>query len=440
MTHDDHHDDRSDDRPSSRISGFYDLDLDERLEALRERGFLDEHTLEHLQSEREGLGFETADQMIENAIGTLELPLGLGLNFRINGRDYAVPMAIEEPSVVAAVSHSAKTVRQSGGFEASCDDSLMIGQIQILDCPDLEQSRDAILNARDRILAAADECHPDIVEHGGGARDLEVRILGREGDDPMLVVHLLIDVQDAMGANIVNTMAEGVAPLIEELTDGRVSLRILSNLADRRLVHASCRIAIEDLAWKDFSGREVAEGIAEASDFAELDPYRAATHNKGVMNGMSAVCIATGNDWRALEAGAHAYCCRDGQYRPMATWSLEDDTHLVGRLTAPMQIGTVGGPTRVHDTVQVNHEILDVSGADELGEVIGAVGLAQNLGALKALATEGIQQGHMALHARSVAAAAGAEPDEIDTLVDRLVASGDIDLQTANALLDEMRT
>lgn len=433
-------DNSPDDRPSSRISGFYNLGLDERLHVLRERGFLDSDDVDHLQSDDEGLGRETADQMIENAIGTFELPLGLGLNFRINGRDYAVPMAIEEPSVLAAVSHSAKTVRQSGGFEANCDDSLMIGQIQVPDCPEPERARDALLDARERLLAAADECHPDIVELGGGARDLEVRLLGREEDSPMLVVHLLIDVCDAMGANIVNTMAEGVAPLVEDITDGEVSLRILSNLADRRLAHAQCRIPIDELAWKDFSGRDVAEGIADASEFAELDPYRAATHNKGVMNGMSAVCIATGNDWRALEAGAHAFCCRDGQYRPMATWSVEDDTHLVGRITTPMQIGTVGGPSRVHSTVQVNHDVLDVSGADELGEVISAVGLAQNLGALKALATEGIQQGHMALHARSVAAAAGAEADELDELVDRLVETGDIDLEAARDLLEEMRS
>lgn len=424
---------------NSRIPGFYDLDRDERLDVLHRRGFLDEETVDHLRSERSGLSFETADQMVENAIGVFELPLGLGLNFKVNGRDYVVPMAIEEPSVLAAVSHAAKIVRGSGGFESNCEESLMIGQVQVVGCSDPETARDAVLDARKRLVARANEHHPKMVDRGGGAKDLEVRTLEPDGGEPMLVVHLIVDVCDAMGANLVNSMSEEIAPAVEQLTGGEVSLRILSNLADRRLVHTQCRIDVSDLDWKEFDGADVARGIQEASEFAELDPYRAATHNKGIMNGMGAVCIATGNDWRALEAGAHAYCCQGGRYRPMATWRKENG-QLVGQLTVPVQLGTVGGPTGLHPTVEVAHQILDVSGARELGEVVGAVGLAQNLGALKALATEGIQRGHMSLHARSVAATAGAEGDELDELVDRLLETGEIKVRKARELLDEMRS
>lgn len=440
MTDDDHFHNPTEGERNSRISGFYRLDRDERLQILRDRGFLDDEGLEHLQSQGAGLDFETADTMIENAIGTFELPLGLGLNFTVNGRDFVVPMAIEEPSVVAAVSHSAKIVRQAGGFDATCENSLMIGQIQVLDCPDPEEARQQLVGARSALLSRANELHPKMVDRGGGAQDLEVRVLERHDGSEMLVVHLLVDVCDAMGANLVNSMAEGIAPEVEELTGGTVSLRILSNLADRRLVHAECSIPLERLDWKDFDGREVAEGIQNASEFAELDPYRAATHNKGIMNGMGAVCIATGNDWRALEAGAHAYSCQNGQYRPMATWHIDEESRLVGQLTVPVQLGTVGGPTQLHPTVKVAHRMLDVSGATELGEVIGAVGLAQNLGALKALATEGIQRGHMALHARSVAATAGARADEIDEVVDRLVEGDDeVKVRRAKEILAELR-
>lgn len=425
---------------NSRIPGFYDLDRNERLNVLCERGFLGEESAEKLRSGNGVLEYETADKMIENTIGVFELPLGLGLNFRVNDRDYVVPMAIEEPSVLAAVSHAAKIARASGGFESNCEASYMIGQVQVVDCPDPEEGRTALLEARNTLLARANELHPKMVERGGGAEDVEVRMLEREGEGAMLVVHLIVDVCDAMGANLVNSMAEGIAPAVEELTKGEVTLRILSNLADRRLVHTQCRIPLSDLSWKDFPGEEVARGIQEASEFAELDPYRAATHNKGIMNGMGGVCIATGNDWRALEAGAHAYCCQGGRYRPMSTWEVADGTHLVGRLTAPVQLGTVGGPTRLHPTVEIAHEILDIDGAAELGEVVGAVGLAQNLGALKALATEGIQRGHMSLHARSVAATAGASGEEIDELVDRLLESGEINVRTARDLLADMRS
>ncbi len=426
-------------KPDSRISGFYKKTLEERLQTLRERGVLTDQDVQLLASHRGGLPLSTADKMVENLVGIMDLPLGMGLNFLINGTDYMVPMAIEEPSVVAAVSHIAKLTRTSGGFETFYEANVMIGQVQVVGCPDLDAAKAAVLEHKQELIDRANAFEPNMVQRGGGARDLEVRVLDNGRYQKMLVVHLLIDCCDAMGANLVNTMAEGIASRVEELTGGQVFLRILSNLADRRLVKARCRIPFEDLAWKDFSGEDVARGIELASQFAELDPYRAATHNKGIMNGMGAVCIATGNDWRALEAGAHAYCCRDGQYRPMATWWIEEDAYLVGELCVPMQIGVVGGPIKLHPTVQLVHRILGVESASELAQVIGAVGLAQNMAAVKALATTGIQRGHMSLHARSVAATAGATQDELDELVDRLIADGEIKIARAEELLAMMR-
>ncbi len=425
-------------RPSSRISGFYRMDLDERLDCLVERGVLQPADARLLRGPRGGLSRQTANKMVENCIGVLELPLGLGLNFTINGHDYVVPMAVEEPSVIAAVSHCAKIVRQSGGFDSHCESNVMIGQVQVVGCEDFEAARDAVLDARHELVALANSFEPNMLERGGGATDVEVRILDDGAYRKMLVVHLHIDAVDAMGANLVNTMAEGIAPRVEELTGGKVFLRILSNLADKRLVRSRCKIPFEHLAWKGYTGRQVAEGIAHASEFAETDPYRATTHNKGIMNGISSVCIATGNDWRAVEAGAHAYCCRDGQYRPMAVWYIEDDC-LVGELEVPMQVGTVGGPIKLHPTVQLAHRILRIDGARELAQVMGAVGLAQNLGALKALATEGIQRGHMSLHARSVAATAGATSDEMSAVVERLIESGEIKVSKARAILADLR-
>jgi hydroxymethylglutaryl-CoA reductase len=428
----------AEERPCSRISGFYRMSLDARLDCLVEKGIIEADDADLLRDRRLGLERETANKMVENCIGLLELPLGLGLNFSINGRDYVVPMAVEEPSVIAAVSHCARLVRKSGGFDSRCDSNVMIGQVQVLGCEDFEAAREAILEARPELLEIANSFEPNMVARGGGARDLEVRLLDQGEYSKMLVVHLHIDAVDAMGANLVNTMAEGIAPRIEELSGGKVFLRILSNLADKRLVRSRCRIPFEHLEWRGYSGREVAEGIAHASQFAESDPYRATTHNKGVMNGISSVCIATGNDWRAVEAGAHAYCCRDGQYRPMAVWYV-DGEHLVGELEVPMQVGTVGGPIKLHPTVQLAHRILRIDGARELAEVMGAVGLAQNLGALKALSTEGIQRGHMSLHARSVAATAGATADEMQAVVDALIACGEVKVSRAYEILEELR-
>jgi hydroxymethylglutaryl-CoA reductase len=422
---------------SSRIPGFYKMSVRERHEALVERGFLTAADVAPLESAG-ALGLERADQMIENMIGVLGMPLGVGLNFTINGRDYVVPMAIEEPSVLAAVSHVAKIARASGGFTAGCDSDLMIGQIQVVGVTDVEAARAAVLEARAELLAMANALHPKMQERGGGAKDIEVRVVDEGGYSRMVVVHLLIDCRDAMGANLINTMAEGIAPRVEELTGGKVFLRILSNLADRRLAYARCEIPLEDLAWKGYTGREVAEGIQLASEFAEADPYRATTHNKGVMNGISAVCIATGNDWRAIEAGAHAHCARDGRYRPMATWRVAGD-RLVGEIEVALQVGIVGGPIRLHPTVQIAHRILDVDSARELAGVMAAVGLAQNMAAVKALATVGIQKGHMSLHARSVAATAGAGPDEVEEVVARMIDEDDVKVHRAEALLREIR-
>lgn len=426
-------------RPTSRISGFYRMSMDQRLECLLEHGIIDADDVRVLRERDGGLDHETANKMVENCVGTFELPLGLGLNFMINGNDYVVPMAVEEPSVIAAVSHCAKIVRQSGGFESECTSNVMIGQVQVVGCSDFEAAKNAILAHRSELVELANSFEPNMVARGGGAKDIEVRLLDGGDYRKMLVVHLLIDAVDAMGANLINTMAEGIAPRVEELTGGEVFLRILSNLADKRLVRSRCEIPFSELAWKGYGGREVAEGIAYASQFAETDPYRATTHNKGIMNGISSVCIATGNDWRAVEAGCHAYCCRDGQYRPMAVWYIEDEC-LVGELEVPMQVGTVGGPIRLHPTVQLAHRVLRVDTAAELAEVIGAVGLAQNLGALKALATEGIQRGHMSLHARSVAATAGATSDEMGQLVERLIDCGEIKVSRAEELLAELRS
>ena len=420
----------------SRIVGFHKLEVAERRDRIAEAVGLEGEELEALRGQG-SLPIELANHMIENAIGTFALPLGLGLNVTVNGRDHLVPMAIEEPSVLAAVSSAAKIVRQAGGFEADADPALVAAQIQLTGIPDPEGARAAVLEASERILALADSFHPALVARGGGAREVEVRLLpapeGPEGE-PVFVVHVVVDTREAMGANLVNTVAEGVGPLLETLTGGRAVLRILSNLADRRRARAVCRVPVELLADGTFTGARVAEGIVAASRFAEADPYRAATHNKGIMNGVDAVAIATGQDWRALEAGAHAYACRDGQYRPLSTWRVEDGA-LVGRIEMPMCVGTVGGPIRVHPGVQAALKILRVKDARELASVIVSVGLAQNLAAVRALGSVGIQRGHMALHARSVAVTAGARGDWVEKLAALLVESGQVKVEKARELL-----
>lgn len=416
---------------SSRIPGFYRLDVDARHGKLREQFGLSEEELRILRDGGQ-LDVGRADKMVENCVGVFGLPIGLGLNFLVNGRDYAVPMVVEEPSVVAAVSNMARTVRQAGGFTADADDSVMIGQVQVLDVPDPEGAVARLEEARLAIIDKANAVHPNMKRRGGGARDIEIRRFGEPY--PMLVVHILADCGEAMGANAINAMAEGVAPLIEELTGGRVNLRILSNLADRRCARARCRIPELLLAGNGFSGTEVAEGIVDAYRFAAVDPYRAATHNKGIMNGIDAVAIATGNDWRGVEAGAHAFAARSGRYSSLTKWWREEG-HLHGFIELPMAVGVVGGSTNVHPTIRVMRKILGVESAAELGMVMAAVGLAQNLGALRALATEGIQRGHMSLHARQIALAAGAEGAEVDAVAQQLVAMGKIKVDVARDLL-----
>ena len=417
-------------RASSRIPGFYRLDVARRHEELRARFGLTERELAALGGA--GLDVGTADKMVENCVGVLGLPVGLGLNLTMNGRDYVVPMAVEEPSIIAAVSHASKLVRDGGGFEAEADPSIMIGQLQVLDVPHPGAAELALLRAKAELLAQADAVHPNMARRGGGARDIEVRVL--RAPYPMMVVHLLVDCSDAMGANAINTMTEALAPAVERLTGGRVNLRILSNLADRRCARASCSVPVDSLATTGCPGDQAADDIVHAYQFAAADPYRAATHNKGVMNGVDAVAIATGNDWRSIEAGAHAYAAKGGRYTSLTHWRRVGD-RLEGRIELPMAVGTVGGSTKVHPTIRVLRKILDVGSAAELGMVMAAVGLAQNLGAVKALATEGIQKGHMTLHARSVALAAGAEGAEVDRVAAAMVASGQVKHDEACRLL-----
>lgn len=384
-----------------------------------------------------GLTPESANHMIENVIGTFSLPIGIARNFRVNGRDVPIPMVVEEPSIVAGASFMAKLAQGTGGFFAHTTPPEMIGQIQILDVDDPPSARLRLLAEKDALLTDAAQVDSLLVKLGGGPRDLEVRLIKDSPIGPFLVAHLIYDVVDAMGANAVNTAVERLAPKIERITGGRVLLRILSNLADRRLARARVTIKTADLAFDDFSGEDVRDGIIQAWAFAAVDPYRAATHNKGIMNGVDPILIATGNDWRAVEAGVHAYAARDGRYTSLSTWGVDANGDLVGTLEMPLALGTVGGATRVHPGAQASLRLMGIDSAVELAQVIVSVGLAQNLAALRALATEGIQRGHMSLHARQVAAAAGASEDQIDALAERMVADGLIRIDHAQAILEE---
>jgi hydroxymethylglutaryl-CoA reductase len=417
---------------SSRLPGFYDLSVAERANTVAQWAGL---TVAESAILEEGLSSAQANQMIENVIGTHALPLGIAANFMINGRDYLIPMAIEEPSVVAGASFAARLVRQGGGFSTSSTESLMIAQMQVVDVADPWAARFDLLAVKQRFLDVADETDPLIVSLGGGARGLEVQVIPESPAGPMLVAHLIYDCRDAMGANTLNTAAEALAPLVEEITGGRVVLRILSNLADRRLARAKCALPAEILAFAGYTGSLVVERIVEAYALAAVDPYRAATHNKGIMNGIDAVVIATGNDWRAVEAGAHSYAARSGSYTSLTTWGKDDNGNLVGTLELPMAVGIVGGATKVHPTAKVALKILRAKTARELAEVIAAVGLAQNLAALRALATEGIQRGHMELHARQVAIAAGATGEMVEKVARQLVAERRIRLDRAREIL-----
>jgi hydroxymethylglutaryl-CoA reductase len=422
----------------SRLSGFYRLSPQERIHIIRGLADLTEEEAQAL-SGAAGLDGAQADHMIENVVGVFGLPLGIATNFLINDREYLIPMAVEEPSVVAGASFAARLVRDGGGFKTTSDDPLMIGQIQVLDVVEPWSARSELLASKERILALANEQDPVIVRLGGGARDLEVRVIEDSPVGPMLVVHLIYDARDAMGANTVNTAVEAVAPLVAEISGGRTLLRILSNLADRRLARAEAVVPLPLLAHGEFGGPQVAQGVVEAWAFAAADPYRAATHNKGIMNGIDAVVIATGNDWRAIEAGAHAYAARDGRYTALSTWQLDADGNLVGTLELPMAVGIVGGATRVHPAAKAALKLLGVKTARELAEVIAAVGLAQNLAALRALASEGIQLGHMKLHARQVAIAAGASGEMVDRVVQAMLSEKVIRLDRAEAIIARLR-
>ena len=421
---------------TSRLPGFFKLTIDERLERAAAVAGLDAETRASFER-LGGLEADQADHMVENVIGVFGLPLGVATNFLINNREILVPMAIEEPSVIAGASFMAKLAREGGGFHAETTEPLMIGQIQILDVPDLEAAKTKILAHRDEILAEADRVDPMILSLGGGARDLEIRILTETPAGPMLIVHLIYDTRDAMGANAINTAAERLSPMLESLSQGRVHLKILSNLADRRLAKVTCTIPTATLAFETFSGPSVRDGIVEAWAFAEADPYRAATHNKGIMNGVDAVVIATGNDWRAVEAGAHAYAARSGRYTSLSKWGADEAGDLEGSLELPLAVGTVGGATRVHPLAKACLALMGVENSRELAQVIAAVGLAQNLAALRALASEGIQRGHMSLHARQIAIAAGAEGDQIDRIVAKMIAQGTIHIKHARELVDQ---
>ncbi len=416
---------------SSRIPGFYKLPVKERINILKELVPLSDEEV-NLLTNSGSLELKVADRMIENVIGVMPVPLGVALNFLINGKEYIVPMAIEESSVVAAASNAAKMARESGGFHAEAFESIMIGQIQVTAVSDIKKAEKEILRHRETLIELANECDPLLVRLGGGMKDVRVRkvstFLG-----PMVLTEILVDVKDAMGANVVNTMAEKIAPFIEKITNGKVYLRILSNLADKRLARAKA-VFLSDV----IGGREVVDGIIKAYALADADPYRAATHNKGIMNGVTAVVLATGNDTRAVEAGAHAYASRTGRYRSLTVWRKNKDGDLVGEIELPVAVGVVGGISSIHPLARINRKILGVKSARELAEVIASVGLAQNFAALRALATEGIQKGHMKLHARNIAMAAGAQGNTVDLVVKEMIRRGKIRMDEARKILEEI--
>ncbi|TMI51454.1 hydroxymethylglutaryl-CoA reductase, degradative [Candidatus Bathyarchaeota archaeon] len=412
---------------SSSIASFYKLPVEERLRIVKEFASL---TSEEAQTLASGtMPSATAQRMIENVISMFPIPLGIATNFLVNGRDYLVPMAIEEPSVVAAASNAAKMTRPTGGFTATSTEPVMISQIQIVKCPSPKDAEKEILSARKEILEKANQQDPTLVSMGGGAKDLRVRILPSQVGI-LVIVELLVDCRDAMGANVVNTMAEAVAPMLEKISKGQARLRIISNLADRRIAKAATTVSKEALG-----GEDIVDGIVEAYAFAAADLYRCATHNKGVMNGITAVCLATGNDTRAIEAGAHAYAARSGHYSPLTIWKKDSKGNLVGTIEIPAAVGIIGGVTAVHPMAKICLKILGVKTARELGEVMASVGLAQNMAALRALAAEGIQKGHMSLHARNIAAMAGAQGDLIELVADKMVAERKIRLDRARELL-----
>lgn len=424
---------------NSRLSGFYQLNPFERLQAVKSFDGLNDSDLHMLHGGSGALSVERADKMIENVIGTFNLPMGIATNFQVNGRDKLVPMVVEEPSIVAGASYAAKLIRDGGGFETSSTPPLMIGQIQLVKIADFQSAQAAVQAHKEAILALANRQSNSLVTLGGGAQDVEVQVIAQSPMGPMLIVHLIVDCRDAMGANAINTMAEAVAPLLEQLTGGQAYLRILSNLSDRRRSRARAVVPVASLARDGLSGDEVAEGILWAYAFAAADPYRATTHNKGILNGVDPVLIATGNDWRAVEAGAHAYAARNGQYTSLSVWERDSDGNLIGTLDMPLAVGIVGGATKVHPAAQAALKLLDVRHAHELAEICVCAGLASNLAAMRALATEGIQRGHMGLHARQIAMAVGAHGAEVDEIARQMVAERVIKPSRAEAILEALR-
>ena len=413
----------------SNYSGFYKLSVEERLDEVVKFANLDKEDIENIKN-TDALDISKADNMVENVIGRFTLPMGVALNFKINDKDYIIPMVSEEASVIAAASNAAKLARSSGGFYTSNTGSIMIAQIQIVGVKDVNYTRMVIYENKEKILKICNDKDPVLVKFGGGALDIDVRVIETNFEN-MVILHLKVNTLDAMGANAVNTMAEAVAPFIETITGGTVYLRILSNLAIERLVRARTKIKKEELG-----GEEVVDKIILAYTFAEADPFRATTHNKGIMNGISAVVLATGNDTRAIEAGAHAYASITGSYKPLTKWEKDNNGDLVGTIELPLALGLVGGATKIHPTAKTVVKILGVKSATELGEIVASVGLAQNLAAIKALATEGIQRGHMSLHAKNIASVAGAKGEELDRIVKKMIEDKNINLEYAKSLLE----
>jgi len=426
-------------RDTVTMRRFYDLSLEERLQQVGAESGLAAEELAALGGSA-GLSPAQADHMIENVVGIYSLPLGIARNFVVNGREVLVPMVLEEPSVVAGASFMAKLAKAGGGFTASADEPHMIGQMQIVELPDPAAARLRLLAEKDALLAEVARADPVLARLGGGPVDLEVRLIEESPVGPFLVLHLIYDVRDAMGANAINTATERLTPSVQKISGGRVHLRILSNLADRRLARAACTIPLPQLAFNEFSAEQVRDGVIAAWAFAAADPYRAATHNKGIMNGVDAVVLATANDWRAVEAGAHAYAARSGRYTSLSTWGMDEKGNLTGFLEMPMAVGIVGGATRVHPSARAALKLIGIQSARELAEIIVSVGLAQNLAALRALATEGIQRGHMGLHARQVAIAAGAAGDEVDRVAGQMVQERTVRIDRAAEILSEIRT
>ena len=423
----------------SRIPNFYKMPINERLDAVYERGLISKKDYKLLKNQQQQLDISSADKMIENVIGVMGMPIGLGLNFLINDKEYVIPMAVEEPSIVAALSAAAKISRSGGGFKTECTDPILTGQIQVVAIKNLEQARNDLLTRKQEIIDLANSFHPRMVARGGGAIDFSIKTYPMESfEGEMLVLNINVNTQDAMGANLVNGMCEGIAPLIESITEGKVFLRILSNLTDQSIAKGTMRIPLKCLSKEGYDPEQIRDGIIIASDFAKADPYRASTHNKGIMNGVDAVALATGNDWRAIEAGAHAYASRHGRYSSLSEWKKDKNGDLIGTIEIPLKVGIVGAPIESNPAVALNLRIMNLDSATELSGVMAAVGLAQNFSALKALSTDGIQKGHMTLHARNVVKAADAPHEIFNDVLEELLVSGEIKVWKAREIVQNL--